>query len=69
MWHRVDLVWTDVSEESIASIFIVEKSASEEPALAGETSFDTRSTRRYIPEDDILHSHRSKNLKSYIYYY
>jgi hypothetical protein len=28
MWRRVDLVWTDVSEERIASIFRVEKSAS-----------------------------------------
>jgi hypothetical protein len=27
MWRRVDLVWTDVSEERIASIFRVEKSA------------------------------------------
>jgi hypothetical protein len=32
MWHRVD---TDVSEERIASIFRVEKFASEEPAWAG----------------------------------
>jgi hypothetical protein len=32
MWRRVDLVWTDVSEERIASMFRVEKSASEEPA-------------------------------------
>jgi hypothetical protein len=29
MWCRVDLVWTDVSEESITSIFRVEKSESE----------------------------------------
>jgi hypothetical protein len=35
MWHRVDLVWIDVSEERIASIFKVEKSANEEPARAG----------------------------------
>jgi hypothetical protein len=35
MWRRVDLVWTNVSEESIASIFKVEKSASEEPVSAG----------------------------------
>jgi hypothetical protein len=35
MWRRVDLLWTDVSEERIASIFRVEKSASEEPAWAG----------------------------------
>jgi hypothetical protein len=32
MWRRVGLVWTDVSEERITSIFRVEKSASEEPA-------------------------------------
>jgi hypothetical protein len=35
MWRRVDLVWTDVSEERIASIFRVEESTSEEPAWAG----------------------------------
>jgi hypothetical protein len=34
MWRRVDLVWTEVSEEHIASIFRVEKSASEESAWA-----------------------------------
>jgi hypothetical protein len=32
MWRRVDLLSTDVSEERIASIFRVEKSASEERA-------------------------------------
>jgi hypothetical protein len=33
VWRRVDVVdSTDVSEDSIASIFRVEKSASEEPA-------------------------------------
>jgi hypothetical protein len=35
MWPRVDLVWANVSEESIASISRVEKSASEEPAWGG----------------------------------
>jgi hypothetical protein len=35
MWHHVVLVWTDISEEHITSIFRVEKSTSEEPAWAG----------------------------------
>jgi hypothetical protein len=47
MWRRVDLVWTDSSEERIASIFRVEKTASEEPAWAGGCG-------RRIPEDSIL---------------
>jgi hypothetical protein len=35
MWRRVDIVWTNVSEERIAAIFKVEKSARKEPAGAG----------------------------------
>jgi hypothetical protein len=38
MWHRVDLVWTDVVEECIASNFRVEKSASEESVWPGSCS-------------------------------
>jgi hypothetical protein len=32
-----------------------------------ETSVLTRATRRSIPEDAILHSHRHENLKSYLH--
>jgi hypothetical protein len=40
IWRRIDLVWTDVSEERIASILRVEKSASLEPAWAGGCRLD-----------------------------
>jgi hypothetical protein len=33
---------------------------------SSETSVLTRATRRNIPEDTNLHSHRRENLKSYI---
>jgi hypothetical protein len=68
MWRCVGLVLSDVSEEDIASIFRVEKSASKEPVRAGGCSlqYHTKSTQPHIPEDDILHSDRCESLKSYI---
>jgi hypothetical protein len=36
-------------------------------ARCEETPVLTRATRRNIPEDTILHSHRRENLKSYTY--
>jgi hypothetical protein len=44
MWRRVNLVWTNVSEERIASIFGVEKSACKEKCKFLERGF-------FYPED------------------
>jgi hypothetical protein len=36
-----------------------------EATCSSETSVYSKPTRRHIPEDGILHSHRRENLKSY----
>jgi hypothetical protein len=40
-----------------------------EAIRSSETSVHTRYTRRHIPEDGMLHSHRRENLKSYIIFF
>jgi hypothetical protein len=54
MLRRVALVWTVVSEEPMI-----------EAPSSYETSVLTRATQPNVPEDAILHSHRSGNPKSY----
>jgi hypothetical protein len=79
MLRRMALVRTDVSEELTASFIRVTRIGELGTTLAvtsnrltlrrntaRNSSVPTRAKRRYIPEDDILHSHRRENLKSYI---
>jgi hypothetical protein len=70
MLPRVALVRTDVSEELSASLIRVTRIGELGTTLAVASDRRTlrrRATRRNIPEDDILHSHRRENLKSYIH--
>jgi hypothetical protein len=62
MLRRMALVRTDVSEELRVSFIRVTR---KEALGSSETSILTRTTRRNITEDTILHSHRRENLKSY----
>jgi hypothetical protein len=77
MLRRVAHVRTDVSEELSASIISVTRigelgttlAVNWQPTHAAKKyqyQVLTRATRLNIPEDDILHSHRRENLKSYL---
>jgi hypothetical protein len=75
MLRRVFLVRTDVSEELSLSFSMVTRIVELRTILVAllketlnfaETSVLTRATRRNIPDDAILLSHRSENLKSYV---
>jgi hypothetical protein len=70
MLRRVAVVRTDVSEELSASFIRVTKISELGITLAVTSnrrtvSVLTRTKRRNVPEDTILHSHRRENLKTY----
>jgi hypothetical protein len=71
MLRRVALVRTDVSEELSATLIRVTRIGELGTTLAVTNNRRTlrrntkTTTRRNIPEDAILHSHRRENLKSY----
>jgi hypothetical protein len=64
MWRRVDLVWTDgLQPPAYAGSSPADFSTLKMEAIHfSETSVHTRSTRRHIPENGILHSHRREKL-------
>jgi hypothetical protein len=45
---------------------IISSTLKMEAICSYETSVATQTARRHIPEDDVLHNHRSENLKSYV---
>jgi hypothetical protein len=60
-WHVApcDLIYTDVSEERIESIFKVEEITLARKSVRQETSVNIKPTRRHTPEYGTLQKHSS----------
>jgi hypothetical protein len=68
MWRRVGILLTDVDYSYLLTLVHrswISYTLKMEAIRSSESSVNKISTRRYIPEHGILHSHRSENLKSY----
>jgi hypothetical protein len=66
MCHCEVIVRTDVSEIIYQPIMRMKRVSELGNILAVTSNCNLEATRRHIPEDGILHSHRRENLKSYI---
>jgi hypothetical protein len=68
MWRRVGilLTWSDSYLLTLIHRSWIASTLKMEAIRSSETSVNKIPTRRHIPEDGILHSHRRENLKSHI---